>query len=126
MQTPLIRISALAISLSIISMIFAADSAVTDPNYQALRGAGVGGAYRVTNFKLVRDVGTFVFQSGTFAFGAPVLGKRVFAVFIGDATFHLTPANPIEAAHLKVIAGAQEFDETFHSAVFCFTDGTAE
>jgi len=104
-----------------------ADSPLKDPNYQALRGDTVAGSWRVNNLMLSRDTGTFTFRSGSFSFGHPVLGKRVFAVFIGNGSFHLTAsASPHEPSHLKLITGAEEVDEVFHTAVFCFTDGTAE
>jgi hypothetical protein len=97
-----------------------------DPNYLALRNDTVAGSYQVKNLVLKRDAGTFTFQSGSFSFGHPVLGKRVFAVFIGDGNFHLTPVANVEADHLKVVTGARELDENFHSVVLCFTDITAK
>jgi hypothetical protein len=120
----LIRRSLFIAAVSCASMgLFAADLAVPNADYQALRNDSVAGSYRVTNLVLRRDVGTFTFQTGAFSFGHPVLGKRVFAVFIGDGTFHLAPVMTLEADHLKVVTGARDLDEVFHSAVFCFTDG---
>ena len=117
-------LSALSLLFPVILSAATAESPLTDPNYQALRNDNVAGVFRVNNLTLTRDAGTFTFQSGSFSFGGPVLGKRVFAVFTGDGVFHLKAAAAIEADHLRNVTGAPEFEEPFHSAVFCFTDKT--
>ncbi len=99
----------------------------SDPNYRALRDGTLSEALQVTNLVLKRDVGTFTFKSGTFTFTAPVLGKSTYAVFSGEANFHLKPAVAIETNYLKLVSGSDsgEADENFTTAVFCFTDATA-
>jgi hypothetical protein len=108
-----------ACAFALIPGLFAAD-----PNYAALRNDTVAGSYHVSNLVLKRDAGTFTFQTGAFSFGHSILGKRVFAVFSGDASFHLAPLSAMDGDYLRIRTGNREFDETFHSAVFCFTDGT--
>ena len=63
-----------------------------DPNYIALRQARPSGqAYEVTKAKLVRDVSTFTFNSGTLYFLDPVQGVVTGAVFKGAGTFTMHP-----------------------------------
>jgi Peptidase family M1 domain/Carboxypeptidase regulatory-like domain len=97
----------------------------SDTNYRALRDAQLNEGQQVSGLVLKRDVGVFTFKSGTFTFATPVNGKTVYAVFSGDATFHLKPVVTAEANYMKMLSGATEADEDFSSAVFCFTDGTA-
>jgi len=117
-----LRISSQASSIQVAGK--ASPLANYDPNYRALRDAQLTGGVQVNGFVLKRDVGTFTFKSGFFTFGAPVLGKTVFAVFSGDATFHLKPIVAAEGNYMKLVSGADEADEEFSTAVFCFTDST--
>ena len=96
----------------------------SDPNYRALRTARPAGVWRVENLELNRDIGKFTFRAGEFSFLAPVLGKTVMAVFVGEGSFQLAPRNPIESNHMKLITGSGTVDEQFRSVVLCFTDGT--
>ena len=80
----------------------------------------------VSNFVLKRDAGTFVFSSGVFHFLEPVNGKITGAVFLGDATFSLTPPIEVEKRYLAILTKGQPFEEQFSNAVFRFTDGTEE
>jgi hypothetical protein len=97
----------------------------SDPNYRLLRGAQPTEGRQVANLILKRDTGTFTFTTGVFTFLTPVMGKTVYAVFSGDATFHLKPVIAVEANYMKLLSGSDEADEAFSSAVFCFTDATA-
>ncbi len=98
----------------------------SDPNYRALRaGLPAGAITGVENLELKRDIGTLTFRSGQFSFLAPVLGKTVMAVFIGEGSFRLKPPFPVDANYLKMVSGAAEVDEQFRSVVLCFTDETA-
>ena len=97
----------------------------SDANYRALRDARPSEAVQVNDLVLKRDAGVFTFKSGVFTFSAPVAGKTVYAVFNGEATFHLKPLVVAEANYMKLEIGEDEADEDFSSAVFCFTDSTA-
>jgi hypothetical protein len=98
----------------------------SDPNYIALRNAMPGSSFRVTNVSLKRDAGSFTFVSGSFSFVPAVLGRVAAGVFIGEGTFHLEPAMPLERDYLRQISGNETVDEQFRSAVFWFTDDTFE
>ncbi len=98
----------------------------SDPNYRALRNALPSAGFHVENYQLVRDVGTFTFETGDFAFLPPVLGRTVMAVFTGTGKFHMKPKVPAEANVLGRITGTKEVDEAFRTVVLCFTDGTDE
>jgi hypothetical protein len=97
----------------------------SDPNYRLLRDAQLTEGRQVANLVFKRDTATFTFTTGVFTFLTPVMGKTVYAVFSGDATFHLQPIVAIEANYMKLLSGAGEAEEAFSSAVFCFTDATA-
>lgn len=98
----------------------------SDPNYLALRSAMPGGSWHVENLEIRRDIGTLTFQSGAFSFSAPVLGKTVMAVFVGEGSFHFKPVKAMDANYLRMVSGEPEVDEPFRSVVLCFTDDTAE
>ena len=97
----------------------------SDPNYRLLRDAQLNEGRQVANVVLKRDAGVFTFTSGVFTFATPVMGKTVYAVFSGEATFHFKPVITVEGNYMKLLSGADESDEAFSSAVFCFTDATA-
>lgn len=97
-----------------------------NPDYRTLRDAQLVAGWQVSGLVLKRDVGTFTFRSGVFSLAAPVMGKTIYAVFSGDAAFHMKPAVAIEANYMKQVSGAEEADEDFSSAVFSFTDSTAD
>src|SRR5579862_2009745 len=96
----------------------------TDANYRALRAAAPSETYRVGNLALKRDVATITLRSGELTVLAPVLNHVTMAVFSGEGRFQLKPAIPIEEAHLNKVLGRTDMDETFDSALLCFTDGT--
>jgi hypothetical protein len=96
----------------------------TDANYHALRHAAPQETYRVENIELKRDVATITLRTGEITFLAPVLSHVTMAVFSGEGRFQLKPAIPIEEAHLNRVLGRPDVDETFDSAMLCFTDGT--
>jgi hypothetical protein len=97
-----------------------------DPNYVALRPSTPMSHYRVSNLKLTRDVGTLTLEEGTVSLLAPVLGKTVMVVFKGSGAFHLKPAMELERRHLNTIIDSNAVDEDFDSAVFTFSDSTAD
>ena len=103
-----------------------AQTANSDPNYRALRDGAPAETYRVDNIELKRDVGTLTLRAGQITFLPPVLNRVSMAVFNGDGRFQLKPAMSIEERHLNLVLGKPEVDETFDSALLCFTDATAE
>ncbi len=99
----------------------------SDPAYSQLRSITVSGtAVTVKDFVMKRDAGTFTFSSGNFFFLTPVQGKVTGAVFIGNATFSLDPPLAVERHSLELLTKSPEMTERFSSALFRFTDGTAE
>jgi hypothetical protein len=98
-----------------------------EPNYLKLRNIHLGQEIiPVAGFTLKRDAGTFVFKSGAFYLLEPVNGKITGAVFVGDATFALTPPTPVEQRLLAILTKGEPFEEHFTSAVFRFTDGSEQ
>lgn len=98
----------------------------SDPNYRSLRSASIASTCRVQNLAITRDVGTLTLREGQVSLLAPVLGKTVMAVFTGSGSFHLQPAIDLERRYLTTILDKETVDEDFDSAVFAFTDATAE
>jgi hypothetical protein len=99
----------------------------SDPNYVALRNIGLGSeAFRITNFDLKRDAGTFRLISGTVCFVLPVNGKVTGAVFVGDGAFLLEPPTASERKSLKFLTKEDTFNEKFEKLVLRFTDSTYE
>ncbi len=96
----------------------------SDPNYRALRDSKAAEIIRVENVTLRRDAGELHLRSGLIGFLPAVLGRVAMAVFVGQATFHLEPAMPLEANYLQMLTENRTLDEEFGSAVLCFTDGT--
>jgi hypothetical protein len=96
----------------------------TDPTYLKLRAVTPGKAVTVTGLRLRKDAGFFTFKSGTFYLLEPINGVCTGAVFLGDATFGLTPPTELEQRYLSLLAKDHEFVEQFSEAVFRFTDGT--
>ena len=98
-----------------------------EPTYLKLRNIKLGSEIvHVSNFTLQREAGVFTFRSGTFHLLEPVNGKITGAVFLGDASFALTPPVDVEKRYLAILTKGQPFDEQFTHAVFRFTDGTEE
>lgn len=98
-----------------------------EPTYLKLRNIKLGSEIvHVSNFTLQREAGVFTFRNGTFHLLEPVNGKITGAVFLGDASFALTPPVEVEKRYLAILTKGQLFDEQFTHAVFRFTDGTEE
>ena len=78
-----------------------------EPNYLKLRKIKVGTEIvHVKDFTLKREAGTFTFKSGAFQFVEAVNGKITGAVFVGDATFVLTPPIDLERRNLASLPEA--------------------
>ena len=95
-----------------------------DPTYLKLRAITPGQAVTVNGLRLRKDAGIFTFKNGTFYLLEPINGVCTGAVFIGDASFSLTPPTELEQRYLSILAKDHEFVEQFQEAVFRFTDGT--
>lgn len=121
--------SGLAAGAVFLLCVASVDAAETNPAYVALRAARPQGkALALQNLALERDVFRFQLTSGTLQFLAPVEGRTVGAVFVGQGTFELRPAIEVERRHLAFVTGEktlQTLSEPFQSLVLLFTDGTA-
>lgn len=96
-----------------------------DPVYRQLRSIQLSPeSITVNGFRMTRDAGIFTFRTGTFYLLQPVNGITTGAVFVGDASFSLTPPTRLERRYLSILAKENELVEQFHEAVFRFTDGT--
>lgn len=93
----------------------------SDPIYRQLRGIGFGDSYRVNNFTVTCDVGTFQFQKGSFTLLAPVNGIVTGAIFIGEGHFSLKPFLALDIHELERRMGEKEVNEDFNAVVFRFT-----
>jgi hypothetical protein len=95
--------------------------------YQQLRQLLPSGqGWSVANFTLKRDAAAFTFASGQFTFYGEVNGRVTGAVFRGDGEMRLAPPTAEEKRSLSLLTKAPDIDERFQTAVFRFTDGTAE
>ena len=92
----------------------------SDPVYRQLRQIGLGQTFRVDNFTLTWDVGSFQFQRGTLTMLSPVNGVVTGAIFIGEGHFNLKPVISLDARELSRRTGAAEVNEDFTEAVFRF------
>ncbi len=102
----------------------------TDPTYAALRGARLDGRkIPVQNLVLERDAFRFQLDSGALYLLAPVEGRTVGAVFVGQGSYRLIPAAPYEQRQLALSSGADKGFETlsdsFEDLLLLFTDDTA-
>jgi hypothetical protein len=98
-----------------------------EATYVKLRNIKLGTeVVHVNSFTLTREAGVFNFKSGTFHFLEPVNGKITGAVFLGDASFALTPPTDVERRYLAILTNGQPFEEQFTHAVLRFTDGSEQ
>ena len=127
MSNPALRRLAWAI-LGILSA--TARAATPDPVYAALRAARpTGNTVAVHGWTLDRDAFRFHFASGAFRFLTPAGGRTIGAVFVGEGSLDLLPAQESERRHLAFRAGDKKLEvlsDSFQSLVLLFTDGTAE
>ena len=101
-------------------------NANSDPVYRQLRDVGLGETYRIDNFTLPWDAGTFQFAKGTLTFLQPVNGVITGAIFIGEGHFNLKPVAALDAAQLLRRTGSAAVDEDFTEIVFRFTADARE
>jgi hypothetical protein len=93
----------------------------SDAGYRQLRDIGLGDTYRLENFTLNMDAGTFQFKSGTITFLALVDRLETGAIFVGQGHFTLQPADEINKREMQRRSGAASAEENFSEAVFRFT-----
>jgi peptidase M1-like protein len=109
------------LSASVIVLVCTTLSAAPDPTYAALRSARPDGrSIALRNFEFDRDVYHFTLN-GTLCLLSPVGKDDVGSVFVGEGTYTLTPASPIELRQLALNAGDDKLKvltEKFTSAVF--------
>jgi len=95
----------------------------SDPMYRQLRDVGFGQSYRVENFTVQVDVGTFKFERGTFTVLNPVNGIVTGLIFVGEGHFHLKPVTVLDQQEIMRRIKSEEIDEDFTEVVFRFTNG---
>jgi hypothetical protein len=106
--------------------------ATGDAVYQQIRRKGsaaedfTGGVATVNGLTLQRDAATFKFNSGEIYFLAPVEGRVVGAVFLGDVEMRIVPPTEVEKRSLDFFTGAREAPDHFSRLVMRFTDKTFE
>lgn len=109
---------AFAVAAALFATSLFADS---DPTYTALRASHPDGrTIAVSNFAFNRDV-VHVTLTGTLHLLAPVDGKTPGAVFLGQGTYELTPASPIDLRSLQLNSGDDKLTklvDKFDTAVF--------
>jgi hypothetical protein len=98
----------------------------SDPLYKQLRNIGLGDTFRVENFTLNVDVGSFQLKTGTITFLAQVDGVETGAVFVGEGHFTLRPVGAIDAHELARRCGGATAEEDFTDVVFRFTRGVTQ
>ena len=87
--------------------------------------------FKVRDLLIEREDARVFLTDGHLIFGKPIAGKRVVAVYSGnetgdDAEILLRPPDRGERTALAAAIGSPTLKRTFHSAVFVFTDGSAD
>ena len=91
--------------------------------YEQLRQLRAGDQWAIAeNVVWKRDAGTFKFREGRFTFAAPVQGRVVAAVFIGQGTVELNPPTLIARRQISRFTREPKLEESFRKVVFFFTD----
>jgi hypothetical protein len=73
-----------------------------------------------------RDVATFTLLRGYITFAEPIAGQVLAAQFEGEGLFELAPVSPVDQRQISRFAEGPKLVDTFHEAVFFFTDDTFE
>jgi hypothetical protein len=109
------------LSAAILFFVCASASGASDPTYTALRASRPDGrTIALQNFVFERDVLRFTLN-GKLHLLAPVEGKPVGAVFLGDGSYELKPASVSELRHLTMVTGDEKLTsvvDRFDGAVF--------
>ena len=98
----------------------------SDPFYRQLRDIKLGATYRVVNFNMPLDVGSFLFKSGTITFLTHVNGMETGAVFIGEGHFTLKPVMSIDTQEMIRRSGHETAEEDFTEVVFRYSSTLGE
>ena len=118
----------------VIALIFGSSSAFAQDvgskekqTYNQLKSFNLtGGSVQVNALVLKKDRAEITL-TGTVYFGEPVNGLTTGAVFIGEGRFTAeTPPNEFEKDNVKRLIGAENVESDFKTAVFRFTDDTAQ
>jgi hypothetical protein len=126
---PRLRLSGVLVFACLAAALAAPLQAGTDPTYAALRGAKPDGRkIPVQNLVLERDAFRFQLDSGALYLLAPIEGRTIGAVFVGQGSYRLSPATPNESRQLAISSGADKgfeaLTDTFENLLLLFTDGT--
>jgi hypothetical protein len=95
----------------------------SDAVYRQLRDIGLSSTYRVENFTLTLDVGTFELKSGTITLLNPVNRFTTGAIFVGQGHFTLRPLGGLDTREIIRRTGNATAEEDFTDVVFRFTGG---
>lgn len=87
---------------------------------------GCNQAAAAENASWKKDAATFHFKNGQMTLAAPVAGRILGALFKGDGSFELDPPTAAEKHQIARYAKGPRLDDTFHQAVFLFTDDSPE
>jgi len=111
------------------SSVFAQDSAGSKEKqtYNQVKTLALTGGSAQVNALVLKKDRTEITLTGTVYFSEPVNGQTIGAVFIGEGKFTAeTPPNEFEKENVKRLLGAENIESDFKTAVFRFTDDTAE
>lgn len=114
--------------ISAITVTFGQPEAASEgPIYQQVKSFSLnGGSVSVSGLQLRRDRVVMSF-TGTFYFAAPVNGRTVGAVFIGNGSLKAdVPPSDFEKANVRRLLKSDSMNGEFSTAVLRFTDDTAD
>jgi hypothetical protein len=95
--------------------------------YNQIRNFTLSGGSAQVNALVLKKDRTEITLTGTVYFSEPVDGQTTGAVFIGEGRFTAeTPPNEFEKDNVKRLLGAENIESDFKTAVFRFTDDTAQ
>ena len=126
---PLFLFGCFVISLILGSSVsFAQDAGSSEKQvYNQLRNFTLSGGSAQVNALVLKKDRTEITLTGTVYFSEPVEGQTTGAVFIGEGRFTAeTPPNEFEKDNVKRLLGADNIESDFKTAVFRFTDDTAQ
>jgi hypothetical protein len=95
----------------------------SDAAYKQLRDVGLGDTYRVENYTMNLDVGSFEFKSGTITLLGLVNNCETGAIFVGQGHFTLRPPGGLDTREMvRRSGGSPTAEEDFTEVVFRFTN----
>ena len=96
------------------------------PIYEELREARLEHAGRIRDGRLRTDRFEFELTDGHLYLLAPVAGRVMAAVFLGDGQVRFYPPDAVEHHQLEKFLDADYLEESFDRIVFRFSDDTAD